>query len=288
MSKYYRMLQYSGNALPISNLFAYSFRKVVSTATTSFRVRRSSDNAEQDIGFVGDDLDTTSLLTFVGAGNGFVTKMYEQNGSGKDLTQTVATSQFQIVASGVVNTLNGKASCITGISVSKFMTTLNLFNLSVVNGVSIFSVTKPITHIGGAFNVDWIYSIGAGGTSSPSRFFDNNISGAVGNPTTYNSNTQAGGSLISTPYTSGTKLQGHFIKSGDNKYYQNAVIVGSNSNSLVTPSSNQRLVINGISWSIGSTSSSNQYFSEILFYNSDETSNLTAIQNNINSYYSIY
>jgi len=288
MYRQYINLMSGGAILPIYNLFAYSFRKVVPTATVSFRVRRSSDNAEQDIGFVGNDLDTQSLLSFVGGGNGFVTKMYEQNSGGVDLTQTVATRQFQIVASGVVNTMNGKPSCITGTSLSKFMITGNLFNPSVVNGVSIFSVTQPITHIGGGFNVDYIYSIGGGGASSPSRFLDNSISGAVGNPTTYNQTTQAGGSIISTPYISGAKLQGHLIKSGNNKYYQNGVVVGSNSNSLVTPSINQRLVINGISWSTGSTSSSNQYFSEILIYNSDETTNLTAIQNNINSYYSIY
>jgi len=42
---------------------AYSVRKLSSTATLSMRVRRSSDNAEQDIGFVGEDLDTASLLT---------------------------------------------------------------------------------------------------------------------------------------------------------------------------------------------------------------------------------
>ena len=274
--------------LPISNLIAYSFRKVLPTATVSFRVRRSSDNAEQDIGFVGNDLDTASLLSFVGANNGFVTKIYEQSGGGIDLTQTVATGQFQIVASGVVNTMNGKPSCITGTTLSKYMLTTSLFNPSVVNGVSIFSVTKPITHLGGGFAVDWLYSIGAGGAFTPSRFFDNNIPGTAGNPTTYNHNTQNGGSLITTPYTSGTKLQGHLIKSGDNKYYQNNVLVGSNTNSLVTPSINQRLVINGISWTVGSTASANQYFSEILIYNSDESSNLTTIQNNINSYYSIY
>ena len=74
----------------------------------------------------------------------------------------------------------------------------------------------------------------------------------------------------------------------NNKYYQNNVLVGSNTTSLVTPSVNQRLVVNGTSWSVGSIASANQYFSEILIYNSDESSNLTTIQNNINSYYSIY
>lgn len=46
---------------------AYSLRKLRSAYTDSaIRVRRSVDNAEQDIAFVGNDLDTTSMLDFVG------------------------------------------------------------------------------------------------------------------------------------------------------------------------------------------------------------------------------
>jgi hypothetical protein len=46
---------------------AYSLRQLRTAYTgAAIRVRRSSDNAEQDIGFVGGDLDTTSMLNFVG------------------------------------------------------------------------------------------------------------------------------------------------------------------------------------------------------------------------------
>ena len=46
---------------------AYSLRKLRTAYTGSaIRVRRSSDNAEQDFGFVGNDLDTASMLDFVG------------------------------------------------------------------------------------------------------------------------------------------------------------------------------------------------------------------------------
>jgi hypothetical protein len=47
---------------------AYSLRKVKSDYEGSaVKVRRSSDDAVQDIGFVGNELDTTSLLAFVNA-----------------------------------------------------------------------------------------------------------------------------------------------------------------------------------------------------------------------------
>lgn len=51
----------------INAAVAYSLRKLRTAYTgSSIRVRRSSDNAEQDIAFSGNDLDTTSLLDFVG------------------------------------------------------------------------------------------------------------------------------------------------------------------------------------------------------------------------------
>jgi hypothetical protein len=84
---------------------AYSLRQLSSTYTGSaIRVRRSSDNAEQDINFVGGDLDTSSLLTFCGAGNGFVTTWYDQSGNTNNATQSTVARQAQIVSSGAVIT----------------------------------------------------------------------------------------------------------------------------------------------------------------------------------------
>jgi hypothetical protein len=79
---------------------------------SAIRVRRSSDNAEQNIGFVGNDLDTASLLSFVGANNGFVTTIYDQSGNGYNFTQTTADYQPSIVLSGTLNTKNGKPTII--------------------------------------------------------------------------------------------------------------------------------------------------------------------------------
>jgi hypothetical protein len=82
---------------------AYSLR-LLRTAYSGncIRVRRSSDNAEQDFGFVGNDLDTASLLTFCGAGNGFVTTWYDQSTNANNATQATAANQAQIVSSGAL------------------------------------------------------------------------------------------------------------------------------------------------------------------------------------------
>ncbi|GIV57693.1 MAG: hypothetical protein KatS3mg042_0606 [Rhodothermaceae bacterium] len=68
---------------------AYSLRKLSSTYTgPAIRVRRSSDDAEQDIGFGADDfLDTAALTAFVGSGDGYVTTWYSQIPGG-DMTRS--------------------------------------------------------------------------------------------------------------------------------------------------------------------------------------------------------
>lgn len=99
----YLLDTYSGAAV------AYSLRKLSSTYSGNcIRVRRSSDNAEQNIGFVSNVLDTASLLSFVGAGNGFITIWYDQSGNGKNLIQTTASYQPKIISSGSIYQVNSK------------------------------------------------------------------------------------------------------------------------------------------------------------------------------------
>jgi hypothetical protein len=82
---------------------AYSLR-LLRTAYTgdAIRVRRASDNTEQDIGFVSNELDTSALTTFCSGTNGFVKTWYDQSGNGNDATQTTSANQPQIVSSGSV------------------------------------------------------------------------------------------------------------------------------------------------------------------------------------------
>lgn len=89
---------------------AYSLRKLRSSYTGyAIRVRRSSDDTTLDIGFdVNGDLDTTSMLSFVGANNGFVSIWYDQSGNATNLSQTTSVNQPQIVSSGSLITRNGK------------------------------------------------------------------------------------------------------------------------------------------------------------------------------------
>lgn len=103
-----------GPSLPILDTYtvgaAYSTRKLrTAYGGSAIRVRRSSDNTEQDIGFDGSgDLDTSALTSFVGANNGFVVTWYDQSGNARNATTSTAARQPQIVSSGTVLTENSR------------------------------------------------------------------------------------------------------------------------------------------------------------------------------------
>ncbi|MFN4811031.1 MAG: arabinofuranosidase catalytic domain-containing protein, partial [Bacteroidota bacterium] len=102
---------------------AYSVRKLSpGYSGPAIRVRRSSDNTQQDIGFTaGGDLDQAALLTFVGGASGFITTWYDQSGNGRNAIQNTVANQPRIVNAGVVDiqnsrptlTLNGTSAHLT-------------------------------------------------------------------------------------------------------------------------------------------------------------------------------
>lgn len=89
---------------------AYSLRLLTADYVgDAIRVRRSSDDTEQDIGFVDGELDTDDLETFVGANSAYITTWYDQSGNGNDAVMATAANQPRIVNAGTIETLtNGK------------------------------------------------------------------------------------------------------------------------------------------------------------------------------------
>ena len=86
---------------------AYSVRALrIAYTGSAIRVRRASDNAEQDIGFtVFGNLDTTALTSFCSGTNGFVTTWYDQSGNNNPLFKNSATNQPRIVNSGEISNI---------------------------------------------------------------------------------------------------------------------------------------------------------------------------------------
>ena len=109
-----------GGVVPLLDTYtgasaAYSLRNLSSSTTDVVRVRRSSNDDEQD--FTASEVSGGALATFVGAGNdGFVTTWYDQVPV-EETTGTELVTQFDGVANGTdVTTLTNWSAYNTAIS----------------------------------------------------------------------------------------------------------------------------------------------------------------------------
>lgn len=91
---------------------AYALHRLLSDYEgPAILVRRDSDNATLDIGFLADgSLDTAALLAHCGANSGYVVTWYDQSGLGRHFGQASAASQPRIVNAGAVETYEGRTA----------------------------------------------------------------------------------------------------------------------------------------------------------------------------------
>lgn len=246
---------------------AYSLRKLrIAYSGSAIRVRRSSDNTEQDIGFVNNVLDTSSLTSFCGSGNGFVTTWYDQSGNAVNVTQTTAGNQPQIVSSGSVITISGIGGSKPSLLFDGTNDFMSRTNFSWIN-YSMFFVQKAN---GG---IAWQNGSGNGvglNTSSGTLYslYERNVAD-------HNFGTRTSDLRL----ISGIRNQSISKLNG----YINTTLYTLSTSNANTPSTG---------FYIGALDGSSVYYnghqSELIFYTTDESSNLSGIQSNINTYYGIY
>ena len=87
-------------------LVGYSLRSLSSDTVSVVRIRRDSDDAEQD--FTAEEITNGTLLSFTGNNNGLVSVWYDQSGNSNDMTEATLSNQPTLVSNGVVNLENGK------------------------------------------------------------------------------------------------------------------------------------------------------------------------------------
>ena len=257
----------------------YSLRQLKTGVTSVVRVRRSSDNAEQD--FSASDITDGTLTTFTGANDGFVTTWYDQSGNGKNVTQSTAGSQPRIVSSGVVqvfpsSTKNGITWGLTGtqqLTLGSALTELNNGNdfsvFSVASGTngSVQCIMNTRTNNAANNRVSILTGHAASGALAQIH------NGTTGTNVTIGSNLATGGYIYSN-HVDGT------AKSMDAYYNGN----GAYTNTWTGTYSNLDLGVGldrGFTWEIG-------VIAELIIFGSDQSSNRTDIESDINTYYSIY
>lgn len=238
---------------------AYSLRLLRSAYTgDAIRVRRASDNTEQDIGFVDGELDTSTLTTFCSGTNGFVKTWYDQSSNGNNATQTTASNQPQIVSSGSVILENGKPS-VQFDGINDYFTT----SVSATQPNTYFITHKKITHTN-----SYLFD---GVTARQVQTDDTRIFAGVSLTNAYpNSllNTQQTYTILFNSLSSSTFSNSNNIITGNagNNDIQNLLIGCNNSNSNTLDGNIQ----------------------EFILYPSNQSSNRTGIETNINDFYSIY
>lgn len=92
-------LKYALEGISLTNITnAYSLRRLVPNyGGNIIRIRRASDNVEQDFGLINDELDRVSVTAFLGASQGYIVIWYDQSGKGNNATQAIAINQPQYV-----------------------------------------------------------------------------------------------------------------------------------------------------------------------------------------------
>jgi|DEB0MinimDraft_6_1074348.scaffolds.fasta_scaffold24233_2 hypothetical protein len=268
----------------------YSLRQFTEAETlNAIRVRRSSDDTEQDIGFDGEgNLDTTALLAFVGTGgtdNGFVTKWYDQSGNSNDAINATASEQPKIVSSGTTITQNGKPCLDFDGNNNGYELSDQALITSLTNGTQTAISVHSVDDVTGSAD-NLIYSV-----SDRNGVY--NLFGL-----SYRSNEARAG------YFNGSSWSGKKIAASNNTQYLgfNVVVSGApdfyQNNSQAVSSSNPTMDGNqGLS--IGKGTNNNWDLSgtiqELIFFASDQSSNRgtvttgggTGIEGNINTYFDI-
>ena len=289
-------------------IVAFSLRKLDKDYTGSaIRVRRSNDNAEQDIGFVSDYLDTASLKTFVGANSGFVVTWYNQSDSSgtfgiRNATQATAGNQPRIVNAGALEYQNGE------IAIAYQPTSAN-GPLTIDNSTSTFNCLHDTT------SATVVIVAAVGTTTNPA--FDRVLLRTSGGTTTvgmvlYYDDAGAENDAIAVQVNKGVSaLPAVLNVSANNAFAANtqrllfATIDANNAtaanrsvininngtdikNNVRTEAPNNGNSTNNFTIGDGLFGSGSVRYQEIIVFSNDKTADKTLIHNNINTFYSIY
>lgn len=232
---------------------AYGMRKLRTGATKAIRAIRVSDNTQQDIGFVGNNLDEASLLTFCSGTSASIVTFYDQTTGAHDLPSTVGLT---ICTAGAIS------AKINNHAVALVPGSYNTYNSSAFAYCTLNTCTY--------FGVGQIQS-GAGTTScfnSKDLWGSSDFGYFIGVLST--ANTACGGSGVNAStataaYTNGTNvifaLRYSTSDTNKMKFYVNGGTPGTDTNAGgITPSGNPELgCVDGNS---GCTVTANSTFAE--------------------------
>ncbi|RYY88110.1 MAG: HYR domain-containing protein, partial [Chitinophagaceae bacterium] len=199
------------------------------------RVRRATDGAEQNFGALGMNLDTAAIRNWLGISLAYCVTLFDQSGSGRDITQGTPSAQPQLI---LRSTLNDRPAL--RFSTSQFMQAGSAFTLP-------YSITVVGRQTGGtrarvlsSVTNNWL--LGWHGGKEAQAFF----SGWV-----YQSGPAAGNAMkVYTGTSDGTV----------SSFYENGLLLASNSGGIGAPGA---LQLNGY---VGNSERSDCEINELIVF----------------------
>ena len=267
---------------PNDNIIAQSVRKLNSSDSTfAMEVRESVGSGNLDVGYVGEDLDTVSLLAHTGGNNGLVPIFYDKVGSANQLQQTQASFQPSIVTSGVVNELSGKPTLRFGSN--RYMKTASDVALGSPTELWFYAVVN-LTDVN---TYSFIYS------STASSNFNGGFSIYVGGGDLFVGIQGATFIQSKTPITTGNKVIIVRLRGGQTDVNAIEIYINSVQATLtVTNAGTSNATFEDFNHYLGCRQDLLFRFrgdiSEVLLKKSDQSFNRAGIEANINNYYNIY
>lgn len=244
---------------------AYSLQKLRDAQTNAIRVRETGGNTESDIGFSGNNLNASSLTTFTGSNSGEMRTWYDQSGNGNNVEQTTSGKQPQIVNAGAIETDGNDY----GVLFTK--ANADVMTCPVVTTGSVYSVFAVVKFTNTSSQYSPIFlngtASGFGVYTEPGLdyvAFSRGIGGKILDPVPSTTN------LLTVIRLSDTDMKA---------YINGSLVYDGSANTMTTPSGTFYL----------GGSDFNEFFGghilEFILYASDQSSNRTAIEADINSRY---
>jgi hypothetical protein len=269
----YTMDDYTGAVI------GYSLNKLRSAYNGSaIRVRRSNDNAQQDIGFDSDGrLDTAALSSFVDVNDGYVVTWYDQSTTGRNATNTLVAEQPKIVNAGTIYTLNGFPTVLFNQKYLKYTTNTDLVNQT--NGSwSSFGY--------GQFNAqgnNYMFSHDSNVSPRVAQFLK--VSATQDSAETISFETGGAAIIDSSPVSVsyiGSPVYISAINTGTTvESFMNGA--GNGSQAISTPRKDSSTFDIGARGKNSPETGTNVYISTIIHYNSDQSVNRSNIESSINN-----
>lgn len=250
---------------------AYGLHKLRSAyAGSAIRVRRSNDNAQQDIGFASNELDETALLAFTGGNSGFVVTYYDQSGNGLDATNATTSKQPRIVNSGTVEKVNGKPAL--------WCTTNGLaFTAQTYTDFTWLIVSKKSTNVGSG-------SVLIGYSVNDNYHGDDVDNG--GNPFIYASGQYTWTGFNNTS-ASGGEINQHISYANRNTALVSGGLNGEVKTEIIRNTTG--LVWNNLfQYTTGGSYDYVGWVQDIIMYNTNQKAERTRLERILNNYYTIY